>query len=105
MTQQVVTNTSSPFASKTNWILFLTLAADVLNEALPLVPAQYQHSVSSAVTIIGLILGIVTKTFFSTTISSTSVPSSATTSTVIHNDETMTTEALNIGSLAKSKVE
>jgi hypothetical protein len=105
MTQQVVANTSSPWSSKTNWVLALTMLADTLNELLPLVPVQYQHTVSVSITLIGLVLGIVTKTFFTTTISSASVPSIAPVSAVSHDDgEAQTeTEALNITQVALAK--
>ena len=79
----VVAAVKSPFESKTNWILFLTAALDLLNEVAPIIPPKYQHAVSVSITVIGALLGIMTKTFFTTSISSYSVPSVAPTATVV----------------------
>lgn len=102
MTTPVIADVKSPFASKVNWVLLLTGLVDAANELLPLVPAQYQHNVTLAVTAIGLVLGIIAKTFYTTSVSSTSIPSVVPVSVVTHSDDTgqNQTEALNITSLA-----
>jgi hypothetical protein len=91
----VVTSVKSPFTSKVNWILLATALLDVANQALPIVPAAYQSQTGVYITLAGVVLGIITKTFYTTSISSASVPSNAPVSTVTH-DEHEQTEALNI---------
>jgi nucleoside recognition membrane protein YjiH len=102
----VVVPVKSPFESKTNWIMALTAILDLLNEVLPIVPDKYQHTVSLAITVIGAVLGIISKTFFTTTVSSLSVPNTAPSpnylATVLRNagvPETKITDALNAAQL------
>jgi hypothetical protein len=104
--QTAVVDTKSPLSSKVNWILLLTGLLDTANEILPLIPEQYRHSATLYVTAAGLILGIITKTFFTTTISSTSLPASAPTSVVVHTDaeERAETESLNVTQAALARV-
>lgn len=70
----------SAWLSKVNWIAGLTAVAVVLNQttdllqqALPFVPAQYQHWFTVGIAITGGIATIIAKTNFTTTIT----PSSA----------------------------
>lgn len=63
----------SALLSKTNILLTVGAIADVLNEASPLVPPKYQHWVTLGISLCALIGGVITRTWFSTTIT----PSSA----------------------------
>lgn len=70
----------SAWLSKVNWIAGLSAAlvvlnqtTDLLQQALPFIPAQYQHWVTVAIAVIGGVATIIAKTNFTTTVT----PSSA----------------------------
>lgn len=71
----------SAAASKVNWIAGLSATLVVLNETtdllqqvLPVVPAKDQHWVTAGIAIVGGIATIITRTFFTTSITASSVP-------------------------------
>jgi hypothetical protein len=97
---QVITTVKSPFSSKVNWILLGTACLDIANQALPLVPIDDRGTMSLYITLGGAVLGIVAKTFYTTEISSASIPSATPISTIVHNEHDET-EALNIAQLKK----
>lgn len=63
----------SAWASKVNWIAALTALSALITQFTPLLPPADQGEATAAVTVIGTLLTIVTKTFFTTTVT----PSSA----------------------------
>ena len=69
--------TASPFTSKINWIQLLGGLAALLNELLPVIPAQYQHYLTVAIIVLTGVSTIVARTFYTTSIINQSVPSSA----------------------------
>lgn len=77
MTDTVTAPVKPAIASKVNWIAASTaiLAAlnEILNQALPLIPAPYDHDVTVAITVIGAISTIIARTYYTTAIT----PSSA----------------------------
>lgn len=69
----VIAPVKSAWASKTNWIAAIGAIIALLNELLPIVPAQYQHDVTVAVTVLTAISTIISRTFFTTTLTPSSV--------------------------------
>lgn len=90
----------SPLASKVNWIAGIAALIAAGNDMLPIIPDKYRHYVTGAVAVLGGILTIVTKTFYTTTISSASVPGDASVASVTHVDqrtgEEHTSDVLNM---------
>lgn len=103
--QPVIVDTKSPWYSKVNWIAGLTALVATATEVLPIVPPAYQHYVTTFVIVAGGLLTIITKTFYTPTISSSSVPpcqpvSLVTVSATNFTEETKTA-ALNLSQAAK----
>lgn len=65
----------SAWLSKINWIAgltmllaFLSQTTDLLQQLMPFVPPQYQHYVTLGIVLAGGLATIITKTFFTTTV-------------------------------------
>lgn len=80
MADTVLAPVKPAIASKVNWIAGLTAAVAALNEttdflqqALPFIPPKYQHLVTAGIAVAGGVATIITRTFFTTSLT----PSSA----------------------------
>lgn len=62
----------SAWASKVNWVVVLGGILALLNEALPLVPANDQNYVTGAITILTTISAVVARTFYTTSLTQSS---------------------------------
>lgn len=94
---KVVANVASAFSSKINWIAAITSVITVANELLPIVPEKYKQTVTAVIVVLGGILTIVSRTFYSTTITPSSV--SGTVAVLPVMTETQITDALNASQL------
>lgn len=74
-TPVVAVPVKSALLSKINWIagvsaalVVLNQTTDVLQQALPFIPAQYQHWVTVGIAVTGGLATIITKTWFTTSV-------------------------------------
>ena len=78
--ENVTVPVKSSLASKVNWIAGLTALVaslneltDALNQLMPFVPPQYQHYVTVGIVIAGGIATIITRSFFTTSVTTASM--------------------------------
>jgi len=74
-----IVSVKSAWLSKVNWIAALSAAVaalnettDALREILPLIPVKDQHYVTVGIIVTGAIATIITRTFFTTTVTQAS---------------------------------
>lgn len=103
MTQTAVVNTKSFAASKINWIAAATGLGVLITQFTPMLPAKYQGSATALVGLIGALTTFVVRTFYTTTVVSSSLPSDARPADVVSNLGLATTQAVNVAELQKLK--
>lgn len=109
MNTPVVVSTKSAWLSKTNWAAALTGLGAIVTEFTPLLPPQYQGKAIAAVALLGAIATWIIKTFYTDTVTPSSIgptatPQAATLVTVMRNaglPEAAITDALNQAQLKK----
>lgn len=97
----VIVATKSAWLSKTNWAAAATGLGVIITQFLPFIPAAYQGKATAAVALLGAIGVWITKTFYTTSISPSSLPDYVPTSTVSSAMGTVQANALNLAELQR----